>query len=77
MTSWAEGKYPQLGALWLLPYAEEDVFVPEINRNRFLLKNNPAAMVASCPNAHQVVMELGHYVAKGDKEVGVQEVVKH
>ena len=49
----AEGESPQLGALRLSPSAEEDVVVPRINRNRFLLKKNGShgRIMAQCPSS--------------------------
>ena len=70
MSLWAEVESPQSGATWLTRTAEEDVIIPRVNCDRLLFKQEMASMVTKWPNAHYIMMELGHDVTRDVGEVG-------
>ena len=53
-----------------MPTAEEGVVVPRVDGDRFIFKQNKAYMVTQWPNAHYIMMKLGHDVTRDVEKVG-------
>ena len=60
---------PELGTSGLSPDTEDDRVILGKNSDRCFFEDDAAVVVAQFTNAHQVVMEVGHYVAALDGEL--------
>ena len=47
-----------------MPTTEDDVFVPRVDGDCLIFKQDTASMVTQWPNAHYIMMELGHDVTR-------------
>ena len=65
---------PELGTSGFSPTAEDDRVVLGKYSDKYFFEEDAAVVVEKFTNAHQVVMEVGHYVAALDGELWEEQV---
>ena len=64
----------ELGTSGLLPTTEDDRIVLGKDSDGCFFEEDAAVVVAQFTNAHQIVMEVGHYVSALDGELREEQV---
>ena len=70
----AKGEAQELGTSRFLPTTEDDRVILEKNSDGCFSKEDAAVVVAQFANAHQVVIEVRHYLAALDGELREEQV---
>ena len=65
---------PELSTSGFLPTTEDDRVILGKNSDICFFEDDAAVVVAKFTNAHQVVMEVGHYLAALDGEIREEQV---
>ena len=65
----AKGESPELGTSGFLPTTEDDRVILGKYSDGYFLEEDTAVVVAQFTNAHQIVMEVGHYMDSIDEEL--------
>ena len=66
----------ELGTSGLLPTTEDDRIVLGKDSDGCFFEEDAAVVVAQFTNAHQIVMEVGHYVSALEGELREEQVTR-